>query len=130
MKAQGKLQDMLEILREHHLAPLVSKLVGVERNKGPAHDQKQPDPGGDERRELRPVKRAASATLESASTRPSRICGPSRPARERRGETWGEGRRSEPRLRGPVAHAGRVVELRIDPHPFYPPNWLKYAILS
>ena len=80
MKAQGKLQDMLEILREHHLAPLVSKLVGVERNKGPAHDQKQPDPGGDERRELRPVKRAAGATLESASTRPSRICGPSRPS--------------------------------------------------
>src|SRR5262249_15998275 len=75
---------------------------------------------------------AASATLASASTQPSDFCEPSR--RGTRAERWimvmarlspegAQGSRAEaqslgpslePGLRGPVAHAGRVVQLGID----------------
>ena len=63
VKAQGELEHVLEIIRQHRLAPLMGELVGVERNERPADDEEQPEahPGGDERRQPKPVERAAGA---------------------------------------------------------------------
>ena len=62
-KLSGSCEHVLEIIRQHHLAALVREPVGVERDERPAQDeeQREADPGGDERGELRPIRRAAGA---------------------------------------------------------------------
>src|SRR6478735_6068630 len=63
VEAEWKLQHVLEIVRQHDLAALVGEPVGIERNERPAQDEEQrkADPSGDERGELRPIRRAAEA---------------------------------------------------------------------
>ena len=61
VEAERKLQHVLEIIRQHHLAASMRELVGVKRDERPADDEEQREagPGGDERGQPRPVRRAA-----------------------------------------------------------------------
>ena len=141
VEAQGELEHVLEIIGQHRLAALMGELVGVERDERAADDEEQPEahPGGDERRQSRPVERAAGALRAG-----QRIDDAAEQHRlgERRGGERDIGERQqpaephlraeqaehagveaehgvrrgrlEPRLRGPGAHARRPVGLRID----------------
>ena len=133
---------MLEIIGQHRLAALMGELVGIERDERAAEDEEQPkaDPGGDERRQSRPVERAAGALR--AGQRIDDAAEQHRLGERRRGERdIGERQqpaqphlraeqaehagvevehgvrrgRLESRLRGPGAHAWRPVRLRVAP---------------